>query len=162
MSAFRDPARRPWLLAPAVLALVLWGALPAGAREAGMESRAAASAQGATAAIRCLPAPGDISAGQAQDLLANPPEGLIILDVRTPQEFREGHLAGARNMDFFGGSFERQVEALPKDAPVLLYCRTGKRSAAAAEILGEAGVKRIYHMHHGLESWRQAGLPLEK
>lgn len=162
MSAFRDLTRRPWLLGPAVLALVLWGAVPAGAREAGMEARAASSAPGAHPAIKCLPAPGDISAGQAKDLLANPPEGLIILDVRTPQEFREGHLAGARNMDFFGGSFERQAEAVPKDAPVLLYCRTGKRSAAAAEILGELGVKRIYHMHHGLESWRQAGLPLEK
>ena len=158
MSAFRDAARRAWLLAPAVLALALWAALPAEAREAGRGARA----QGAPAAIKSLPASGDISAGQARDLLANPPEGLIILDVRTPQEFREGHLAGARNMDFFGGSFERQVEALPKDTPVLLYCRTGKRSAAAAELLGEAGVKRIYHMHHGLESWQQAGLPLEK
>ena len=158
MSAFRDAARRAWLLAPAVLALALWAALPAEAREAGREARA----QGAPAASKCLPAPGDISAGQARDLLANPPEGLIILDVRTPQEFREGHLAGARNMDFFGGSFERQTAALPKGVPVLIYCRTGKRSAAAAELLDEAGVTPIYHMHQGIEAWQQAGLPLEK
>ncbi|MDE5879257.1 MAG: rhodanese-like domain-containing protein, partial [Desulfovibrio sp.] len=146
MSRFRDPARGTWLLAPAVLALALWGAVPALARGAGTGAPAPASAQGAPAAIKCVPVPGDISAGQAKDLLADPPEGLIILDVRTPQEFREGHLAGARNMDFFGGSFEMQTEALPKDAPVLIYCRSGKRSAAAAETLGEAGVGRIYHM----------------
>lgn len=143
-------------LALAVLALALWGALPAGAREAAPNSAAA------RAAVQCLPVPGDISVGQARALLADPPAGLVVVDVRTPQEFRQGHLPGARNMDFFGGSFERETEALAKDAPVLLYCRTGKRSAAAAELLDEAGVKRIYHMHQGLEAWREAGLPLEK
>ena len=142
-------------LAFAVLLLALWGAAPAGARD---EAPKAAK----QAAVTCLAAPGDISVGQARELLAAPPAGLVILDVRTPQEFRQGHLPGARNMDFFGGSFERQAEALSKDAPVLLYCRTGKRSAAAAEILGEAGVKHIYHMHQGIEAWRQAGLPLEQ
>ncbi|WP_291357916.1 rhodanese-like domain-containing protein [Desulfovibrio sp.] len=144
-----------FVLALAVLALALWGPAPACARDA-------APMAADPAAIKCLPAPGDISVGQAKDLLAAPPAGLVILDVRTPQEFRQGHLPGARNMDFFGGSFERQTEALPKDAPVLLYCRTGKRSAAAAETLGEAGVKHIYHMHQGIEAWQQAGLPLEK
>ena len=142
-------------LACAALALALWGGAPAGAREPGPKT-------GAHAAIQCQPAPGDISVGQAKALLAEPPAGLIIVDVRTPQEFQQGHLPGARNMDFFGGSFERQSQALPKDAPVLLYCRTGKRSAAAAKTLGEAGVTRIYHMHQGIEAWQQAGLPLEK
>lgn len=146
-------------LAVAVLALALWGVAPASARDA---APLAASQGAGRAAVKCLPVPGDISVGQAKDLLADPPAGLIILDVRTPQEFRQGHIAGARNMDFFGGSFEKQTEALPKDAPVLLYCRTGKRSAAAAETLADAGVKRIFHMHQGLEAWQKAGLPLEK
>ena len=155
MKHWNDFARRTPLLAVAlaVLVLALWGAAPAGAREA---------APKAPAPVKCLPVPGDISAGQARDLLAEPPAGLVIVDVRTPREFREGHIPGARNMDFFGGSFERQSESLPRDAPVLLYCRTGKRSTAAAELLGEAGVKHIYHMHQGLEAWKEAGLPLEK
>ena len=105
---------------------------------------------------------GNVSVREAAALLADPPAGLIILDVRTPQEFREGHLAGARNMDFFGGAFEMQTADLPKDAPVLIYCRSGKRSAAAAESLGEAGVTRILHMHEGIAGWKGAGLPLEK
>lgn len=65
----------------------------------------------------------DISVQEAAALLKSPPAGLMIIDVRTPEEFRQGHLPGAQNMDFFGGRFDLQVEAMPKDRPVLLYCR---------------------------------------
>ena len=56
----------------------------------------------------------DISVKDAATLLQNPPQGLTIVDVRTPAEFREGHLAGAINMDFFGASFDSQILGLPK------------------------------------------------
>lgn len=111
---------------------------------------------------RALPAAGNISVRDAAALLQNAPDGLIILDVRTPQEFREGHLAGARNVDFFGGRFEMETADLPRDATLLIYCRSGKRSAAAAETLGEAGMNRILHMYQGIEGWKDAGLPLVK
>ena len=111
---------------------------------------------------KALPTTGNISVQEAAALLADPPDGLIILDVRTPQEFREGHLAGARNMDFFGSRFELDTADLPKDAPLLIYCRSGKRSAAAAESLAGSGATRILHMHSGIEGWKAAGLPLEK
>ena len=148
---FRAP-----LLGLALLALTvaLWGASPASGRDtappAGSE---AAEARGAFR---------DIGVREAKALLANPPEGLIILDVRTPQEFREGHLAGARNLDFFGAGFESEAGALPGDAPVLLYCRSGRRSAAAAEALAATGRGRILNMGGGIEGWKKAGLPLEK
>ena len=145
-------------LALLVLACALWGAAPVAAREAAPPagSEAASEVAGAPPAIR------DIGVEEAKALLANPPAGLVILDVRTPQEFREGHLAGARNMDFFGGPFEAQAEALPPDAPVLLYCRSGRRSASAAEALGQAGHRRVLNMSGGTESWTRAGLPLVK
>lgn len=111
---------------------------------------------------RALPAAGNISVRDAAALLQNAPDGLIILDVRTPQEFREGHLAGARNVDFFGGRFEMETADLPRGATLLIYCRSGKRSAAAAETLGEAGMNRILHMYQGIEGWKDAGLPLVK
>lgn len=111
---------------------------------------------------RALPATGNISVRDAAALLQNAPDGLIILDVRTPGEFREGHLAGARNVDFFGGRFEMETADLPRDATLLIYCRSGKRSAAAAETLGEAGMNRILHMYQGIEGWKDAGLPLVK
>ena len=104
----------------------------------------------------------DISVQDAAALLQNPPQGLVILDVRTPAEFREGHLPGAVNMDYFGGPFETQVQSLPKTAPVLLYCRTGNRSGSAYDIMTKAGIGNILHMHEGIIKWQQLGLPQEK
>ena len=104
----------------------------------------------------------DVSVREAADLLASPPPGLVVVDVRTPAEFREGHLPGAVNMDFFGGLFEAQVASLPKDATILLYCRTGNRSAGAEESMKAAGLTRILHMKAGTVGWRGAGLPVEK
>ncbi|QCC84495.1 rhodanese-like domain-containing protein [Desulfovibrio desulfuricans] len=104
----------------------------------------------------------DISVNEAAGLLQNPPQGLTIVDVRTPAEFREGHLAGAVNMDFFGASFDSQILALPKDKPILLYCRTGNRSAGAYDAMEKEGITNILHMNQGVTAWQQAGLPLQK
>ncbi|MDE7240637.1 rhodanese-like domain-containing protein [Desulfovibrio sp.] len=136
------------------LAVALWTASPATARDAAPRS--------GNETAHALPASGDLSVQEAKALLADPPKGLIILDVRTPREFREGHLAGARNLDFFGPGFEREAQALPPDAPVLLYCKSGRRSAAAAEALGETGHRRVLNMSGGMDGWKKAGLPLAK
>ena len=104
----------------------------------------------------------DISVQDAAALLQNPPQGLVILDVRTPAEFREGHLPGAVNMDYFGGPFETQIQSLPKTAPVLLYCRTGNRSAGAYDVMEKEGITNILHMNQGITAWQQAGLPVQK
>ncbi|MBD5640812.1 MAG: rhodanese-like domain-containing protein [Desulfovibrio sp.] len=87
---------------------------------------------------------------------------VIILDVRTPAEFAQGHLPGARNMDFFGGRFDHDAANLPADRQILLYCSSGKRSAGAAEALKGAGVKKILDMHQGFQAWEKAGMPVEK
>ena len=104
----------------------------------------------------------DISVKDAAALLQNPPQGLSIVDVRTPAEFREGHLAGAVNMDFFGASFDSQILALPKDKPVLLYCRTVNRSAGAYDVMEKEGITNILHMNEGITGWQKQGLPLQK
>ena len=104
----------------------------------------------------------DISVKDAATLLQNPPPGLTIVDVRTPAEFREGHLAGAVNMDFFGASFDSQILGLPKDKPVLLYCRTGNRSAGAYEAMEKEGITNILHMNEGITGWQKQDLPLQK
>lgn len=153
----------------ALLLLTLTGPVMAAPEEKpGMPAATAGGASGNTrdaapaGESRALPAAGNISVRDAAALLQNAPDGLIILDVRTPGEFREGHLAGARNVDFFGGRFEMETADLPRDATLLIYCRSGKRSAAAAETLGEAGMNRILHMYQGIEGWKDAGLPLVK
>ena len=104
----------------------------------------------------------DISVKEAADLVQNPPQGMVIVDVRTPAEFREGHIAGAVNMDFFGASFDSQILTLPKDKPILLYCRTGNRSAGAYDTMTKEGLTNILHMNQGITAWQQDGLPLQK
>lgn len=104
----------------------------------------------------------EITVNDAASLIDKNPDDLVILDVRTPGEFKEDHIANAKNMDFFGGRFDYDIISLPKDSTILVYCRSGKRSAGAAEILREAGYSKVLHMHEGLEAWKKAGLPVEK
>lgn len=66
-------------------------------------------------------------------------QGRTILDVRTPEEYGEGHLQGAVNIGLASGSFDQQIAALPKDAGYLVYCRTGVRSAEATARMLAAG-----------------------
>lgn len=104
----------------------------------------------------------EISVKDAAKLIKEKPEDLLILDVRTPAEYREGHIAGARNMDFFGGRFDMDARSLPKNSRILVYCRSGKRSAGACDSLREIGLDNLYHMHEGFDGWKKAGLPVSR
>lgn len=104
----------------------------------------------------------EISVQDAAKMLKEKPDDIVVLDVRTPGEFKGGHLPGAKNMDFFGGSFEVEAANLPHEKPTLVYCRSGKRSSGAVEELKRAGVKNILHLHEGMTAWEKAGLPVEK
>jgi rhodanese-related sulfurtransferase len=85
-----------------------------------------------------------------------------LIDVRTPEEFSEGHLAGARNYDWNGGHFEHQVMGLDKSKPVFVYCLKGGRSAAAASRLRDMGFKEVYELEGGTAKWQSAKLPLTR
>lgn len=77
----------------------------------------------------------------------------IVLDVRTAGEFSEGHLENALNIDFLKEeSFKSSVADLEKDSPVMIYCRSGKRSAAAAEYMREKGFT-VYELEEGILDW---------
>lgn len=90
------------------------------------------------------------------------PASSCIVDVRTPEEFAEGHLPRAVNCDWKAEDFLQQMEAAyGKDIPLYLYCRTGRRSAEAAEVLANAGYK-VYNMEGGIEAWKAAGKPVTK
>jgi rhodanese-related sulfurtransferase len=69
--------------------------------------------------------------------------GRVVIDVRTPEEYSAGHLAGAINIDVEGATFEQQIAALGKDAPSFVYCRSGRRSAIAAEAMARAGFRDV-------------------
>lgn len=102
----------------------------------------------------------EVSSAEARELLASPPDGLIILDVRTPDEYRAGHIAHARNLDFFSPRFELNLAELPKNTPILLYCRSGNRSSQALEYFEEAGLGPLYHLTRGFKQWQEDGMPV--
>jgi len=83
-----------------------------------------------------------------------------LVDVRTPGEYAEGHLAGALLIDWKADDFLTKAEALlRKDRPVLVYCRSGRRSAEAAEKLAKAGFP-VRNLLGGYLAWTEAGMPV--
>ena len=83
---------------------------------------------------------------------------VIIVDVRTPAEFAEGHIAGAVNRPL--QTIESWYKELPKDKPVYLYCRSGNRSQQAAEFLKKKGFRNIYNEQGGILAWIQRNYPV--
>jgi len=83
-----------------------------------------------------------------------------LIDVRTAEEFAEGHLEGAVNMDYNDDSFNEQVSALTKTMAVYVYCRSGRRSAAAADQMKELGFLEVHDMDGGILAWREGSLPV--
>lgn len=113
----------------------------------------------ALAAARDSASP-NVNAEDAAALLHSDSAGVYVLDVRTPGEFAQGHVPGAHNLDFFAANFRQAIRALPRNKTILLYCRTGRRSASALRLLREAGYGDVAHMHEGFEGWKAAGLPI--
>ncbi len=81
----------------------------------------------------------------------------ILLDVRTPAEFAEGHIPGAVNIPV--DSLHSRLSEVPSDLPVVVYCRSGNRSATAAQILDRAGYDSVYDLG-GILAWTAQGLPV--
>ena len=83
----------------------------------------------------------------------------VVVDVRTPAEFDDGHLVDAVNIDFRGADFRRRVQELDTDKVYYLYCRTGNRSGQAAAIMREIGldVRNV----GGLAALRAAGADVQ-
>ncbi|MBO7618448.1 MAG: MBL fold metallo-hydrolase, partial [Bacteroidales bacterium] len=87
---------------------------------------------------------------------------VFLVDVRTPEEYAEGHLRGAANIDWNAPDFLAQVEAVcPKETPVAVYCRTGRRSGEASKKLSKAGYA-VCNLVGGIEGWLAAGKPVTK
>ena len=95
------------------------------------------------------------------DAKADKPD-VFLVDVRTPEEYAEGHLRGAANIDCQAPDFlEQFASACPKETPVAVYCRTGRRSADAAKKLAKAGYD-VANLEGGIVGWEEAGKPVTK
>jgi rhodanese-related sulfurtransferase len=104
----------------------------------------------------------EFSATDAQALIAahqNDP-GLVILDIRTPAEFAQGHIAGALSIDYYSPQFKSALDRLDREKTYLVYCRSGNRSKKAMKIFEELGFARIYHMTGGILDWQANGYKL--
>jgi rhodanese-related sulfurtransferase len=85
---------------------------------------------------------------------------VVVLDVRTASEFAEGHLERAINIDYHQSDFVEKAKAtLPHDKKIAVYCRSGRRSAGAADKLGDDGYKLV-NLKGGITAWKEANMPV--
>lgn len=105
-----------------------------------------------------VPAFGLVSPQQALELSGN--DDVTVIDVRTPEEFAEGHIDGATMIDFYEASFSDDVAALDPDGTYLLYCRSGNRSGQTVALMQQLGFEQVYDMEGGVVAYSGQGLPL--
>lgn len=86
-------------------------------------------------------------------------EEVQLVDVRTPEEFKEQHIDNATNINWNDADFEQQISNLDKSKPVYVYCKSGGRSAKATAKLSEMGFTNVYELDGGILSWNEAKMP---
>jgi len=91
--------------------------------------------------------------------LINSRQGLVMIDVRTPQELSEGVIKGSHNVPLWP-VMQGQLN-LPKETPLLVICAVGGRSYAAGQALVRWGFREVYNLKGGIDGWKQAGMPLQ-
>lgn len=77
----------------------------------------------------------------------------IIIDIRTPQEFNQGHIEGAININYFDHTFIEQIGKFDKAKPIFLYCRSGNRTSSAREKVAKLGFGEVYDLEGGVMNW---------
>lgn len=87
-------------------------------------------------------------------------ENAILIDVRTPQEFAEGHLPGAENINIHDADFKDQFAKFNKQETIYVYCRSGSRSAKAQHMLQAIGFTRVINLEGGFLAWKAAKKPI--
>jgi phage shock protein E len=97
---------------------------------------------------------------QAQKLIAK--KKIVVLDIRTPEEFAAGHIAGATNINFRAPEFAKAIAGLDPKQTCLLYCASGNRSTQALPAFQELQFQSLYHLDGGIKGWEKAGLPVAK
>ena len=106
--------------------------------------------------------PGSIEPKALGDRIAWADRALVVLDVRTPAEYAEGHLPGAINIP--NGELAARVAELAdaKGRDIVVYCRSGVRAARALDVLGKAGYERLFHLQGDYNRWTEEKRPVVK
>jgi len=100
--------------------------------------------------------------GEAQALIRENAgkKDFVVLDVRTPGEFAQGHIEGAVLVDYRSPAFREEMAGRDRAKTYLVYCRTGNRSVGAMKIMRELGFRSYYHLEGGIKRWQEEGLPV--
>ena len=102
-----------------------------------------------------------VDAARFAEIVEEAPNGLVILDLRTPDEFNAARIRGAVNIDYYDTSFLSNLNALDKGVTYAIYCRTGNRSDDTRGIMEGLGFTNISVLGNGVVTWYEAGFPLE-
>lgn len=87
----------------------------------------------------------------------------VVVDIRTAEEHAAGHIpATTLVLDYYAPDFRDRLAGLDKSAAYLLYCRSGRRSGAALEVMAQLGFADARHIAGGITAWAAAGLPVQK
>ncbi|WP_276672018.1 rhodanese-like domain-containing protein [Schaalia cardiffensis] len=152
-------ARRPSLVFFAALgALAL---VPALSACSSTPSESGSTASSASASVSSDSASSGSSSSSGSSGQANTAIGTLI-DVRTPEEFADGHLKGATNIDFNGPDFAEKISELDKDGEYTLYCRSGRRSGLALEAMKAAGFTKVTNAGGVEQASKTLGLDIVK
>jgi phage shock protein E len=92
--------------------------------------------------------------------IADPPADLVILDVRTQEEFDESHIEGAVMLDFYRDDFAEALATFDPEVPYVLYCRSGNRSSQARVLMADLDFESVDDVDGGIVGWLDAGLPV--
>ena len=94
--------------------------------------------------------------------LSTKQDDIVLIDVRTPQEYEQGHLENAVNINIADKSFAEEVGKLDRSEAVYVYCKVGGRSARAASMLKEMGFEEVYDLEGGISNWERSGMKVVK
>ncbi len=86
----------------------------------------------------------------------------LLIDVRTPEEYVEGHIAGSATIDFYSPDFESKLGRLDRNKALFLYCASGIRSGKASKMAHTLGFVEIHNLKGGLNAWEDDQLPIER
>jgi len=148
-------ARRLLQARRALAALLVVGAMSVALMTIGTAGEPVATAP-ASAAVAVAP----MSQEALLEHQSRHPDHLFVLDVRTPQEYAEGHVPGAVNVPH--DQLASRLAEVPKDKDVVIYCKSGRRSALAADVLAANGYSRLSHLEGDMNAWVAKGRPIAK
>ena len=88
-------------------------------------------------------------------------DSVVVVDVRTPAEYKAGYIKGAQNIDMKSADFQTEAAKLDKKKKIAVYCRSGKRSKVASNALADMGYQ-VIELNSGIMGWQNASMPIEK